>query len=98
MHMLLKVQIPVDAGNEAVKSGSIGKVMREFAEAAKPEAMYFSLADGWRTMYAVIDMTSSSDMPRLGEAFFMELEASIELTPCMNVEELMIGLKAAGHG
>ena len=98
MRMLFKVQIPVDSGNEALKSGVLAATMRGFAERAKPEAMYFTVADGWRTMYAVVDMASSADMVRLGEPLFQELDASIELTPCMNVEELMIGLKAAGHG
>ena len=35
-------------------------------------------------------------LARLGEPFFRELEASIELCPCMNQEELMAGLQAAG--
>ncbi|MGZ3272622.1 MAG: hypothetical protein ACXU82_21025 [Caulobacteraceae bacterium] len=96
MRMLWKVQIPVESGNEALKSGVLAATMRAFAERAKPECMYFSLADGWRTMYAVVDMASSADMPRLGEPFFRELDASIELSPCMNQEELMAGLQAAG--
>lgn len=96
MRMLLKIQIPVDTGNEAVKSGAVGATMRAFAERAKPECMYFTLGDGWRTAYAVFDMQSSSEMPRLLEPLFMDMDASIELTPCMNAEELIAGLQAAG--
>ena len=96
MRMLFKVQIPVESGNEALKSGLMAATIRGFAERAKPEAMYFALADGWRTMYAVVDMTHASDMVRLGEAFFTELDASVELTPCMNIDDLMSGLQAAG--
>jgi hypothetical protein len=94
--MLWKVQIPVESGNEAVKAGTVGKTIQDFAEAAKPEAMYFTLADGWRTVYAVVDMAAASDMVRLGERFFLELDASVELIPCMNAQELMAGLQAAG--
>ena len=96
MRTLWKVQIPVDSGNEAIKSGVLAATIRQFVEKAKPESLYFTLADGWRTAYAVVDMASSADMPRLGEPLFMELDASIEITPCMNAEELMAGLQAAG--
>jgi hypothetical protein len=94
--MLLKIQIPVESGNEALKSGVLGTVVRGFVERAKPECIYFTLADGWRTVIAVVDMTSSSELPGIGEPFFRELDASIEATPCMNPDELMTGLKAAG--
>jgi hypothetical protein len=96
MRMLLKIQIPVESGNEALKSGALGATVRAFVERAKPECIYFTLADGWRTIFTVVDMASSADMPVIGEPFFMELDASIEATPCMNSEDLMIGLKAAG--
>ena len=96
MRMLLRIQIPVESGNEALKSGVLGATVRQFVERAKPECIYFTLADGWRTIFAVVDMASSADMPRIGEPFFMELDASIEATPCMNPEELMAGLQAAG--
>jgi hypothetical protein len=96
MRTLWKIQIPVEVGNEALKSGVLAATIRAFAERAKPESMVFTLADGWRTTYAVVDMASSADMPRLGEPLFMELDASIEITPCMNQEELIAGLQAAG--
>jgi hypothetical protein len=96
MRTLWKVQIPTEVGNEALKSGLLAATIRAFAERAKPECMYFTVADGWRTAYAVVDMASSADMPRLGEPLFMELDASIEITPCMNQDELVSGLQAAG--
>jgi hypothetical protein len=96
MRMLWKIQIPTEVGNEAAKSGVLAATIRAFAERAKPECMYFSLADGWRTAYAVVDMASSSDMVRLGEPLFLELDASVEIVPCMNQEELIAGLQAAG--
>jgi len=96
MRMMLRIQIPVESGNEALKSGQLGAVVRAFVERAKPECIYFTLADGWRTVVAVIDMQSSSELPGIGEPFFRELDASIEATPCMNSEELMAGLQAAG--
>ena len=95
MRVMMKVRIPVEAGNAAVKSGLMRDGIREFAERAKPEAMFFTLDGGVRTMYAVLEMASSADMPRLGEPLLMGLNAGIDITPCMNVEELSEGLKAA---
>jgi hypothetical protein len=94
MRMLLKVQIPVEAGNAGIKSGVLPQTIREFAESCKPEAMYFTLADGKRTMFAVIDMAATTDMPRLFEPLFFKFNASIVATPCMNAEELAAGLQA----
>jgi hypothetical protein len=96
MRTLWKIQIPVEVGNETLKSGVLAATIRGFAERAKPESMVFTLADGWRTVFAVVDMASSADMPRLGEPLFQELDASVEITPCMNQEELIAGLQAAG--
>jgi hypothetical protein len=96
MRMLLKVQFPVESANAGIESGVLPKTIQEFAAMAKPEAMYFTVADGMRTMFAVIDMASSSEMPKLGEPFFLRLGASIDATPCMNAEDLAVGLKAAG--
>ena len=98
MRMFMKVQIPVGAGNEGAKSGVLPQTLKEFAEAAKPEALYFTVADGKRTMFAVIDMATTADMPRLGESLFLKLDASIEITPCMNAEELAAGLQAINLG
>jgi hypothetical protein len=98
MRMLMKVQIPVETGNEGIKSGALPQTVRDFAETARPEAMYFTVAEGKRTMFAVVDMATTADMPRLGEPFFLKLGASIEVTPCMNAEELAAGLKAINLG
>ena len=95
MRVLLKMQIPVEAGNEAIRSGGMPKAIKEFAERAKPEAMYFTLDGGTRTMFAVVDMASASDMPRLLEPVFMGMNARIDATPCMNAEELAAGLHSA---
>jgi hypothetical protein len=96
MRVLLKVRIPVEAGNAAIKAGAMAPGMRQFQETAKPEALYFTLADGARTMYAVVDMASSADMPRLLEPMFSMLNAEVEATPCMNADDLAAGLQAAG--
>ena len=92
MRTLVKVQVPVQRGNKAIADGSVGKVIGDFMERAKPEAAYFGAEGGQRTAYFVIDLKQSSDLPPLLEPVFIALDAAIEFTPVMNAEELKQGL------
>jgi hypothetical protein len=92
--MLMKVQIPTEAGNTGIKDGTLPDVIRKTLESLHPEAAYFTTMDGRRTMIAVFDMKSGADMPRISEPLFMGLNASIEFMPCMNADDLEAGLSA----
>ena len=39
MRVMTKMALPVESGNQAVKGGSIGKLIQSTAERWKPEAM-----------------------------------------------------------
>jgi hypothetical protein len=92
MRMMLKVTVPTEAGNRGVKDGTLPDVMRKTLEAIAAEAAYFTTMDGRRTMIAVFDMKSPSDMPRIAEPLFATLDAAVDFTPCMNAEDLKGGL------
>ena len=92
MRILMRVEIPTEAGNAAIASGALGEVVAAFNEAHKPEALYFAAGDGMRTVYAVFDMAEPSDIPRIAEPFFTRLLARIEWQPCMNFADLQAGL------
>ncbi|HXQ15774.1 MAG TPA: hypothetical protein VN814_14245 [Caulobacteraceae bacterium] len=92
MRVMLKMQVPVDAGNKAVSDGSLPKVIQEFLEKAKPEAAYFGAFEGKRTMIAVFDLASPAQIPPLAEPFFMGLNATFDLTPVMDAADLQTGL------
>lgn len=94
MRMFLKVQFDAEAGNQAIKDGSLPKIVEGFASAAKPEGMWFTALDGKRCMVAVFDLTSTAQIPSLAEPFFVGLGATVELTPAMNVADLQAGLSA----
>ena len=93
MRVLMKVSIPVEAGNKALKDGSLPNTIMGFVEEVRPEATYF-VTDGTkgRTGYFVFDLKESSYVPPLIERFFSNLDASIEITPAMDVEDLKTGL------
>ncbi len=92
MRMLITVTIPAAAGNAAIKSGALQRVMTEALERIKPEAAYFTTRDGCRTAFLVADMKDPSQMPWIAEPFFMNLDAAVQFTPVMNAEDLRRGL------
>ena len=95
MRMMLKIIIPTDAGNQAIKDGSLPRVLETAMSTLKPEASYFLAEGGLRTAMIFFDMTDSADIPSIVEPLFMGIEAEIELLPVMNADDLRKGLKAA---
>jgi hypothetical protein len=92
MRMFLKVLMDVDAANRAIKDGTLPKVVEGFANAVKPDGMWFIAEGGKRCMVAVFDMVSTAQIPSLAEPFFEAVGAAIELTPAMDAADLKAGL------
>ncbi|NUN48358.1 MAG: hypothetical protein HUU15_05965 [Candidatus Brocadiae bacterium] len=92
MRMLLKVSIPVDAGNRAIQDGSLPKTVDAFVAAHKPEASYFISECGLRTALFVFDLKDPTFIPSVAEPFFMGLGAQITLTPAMDLADLRSGV------
>ena len=65
MRMMLKVCIPVETGNAAARSGSLGSTIERILGDLKPEAAYFAEDQGERTGYIFFDMKESSQLPAL---------------------------------
>jgi hypothetical protein len=97
MRTLLRVSIPVEKGNEAIKSGALGQTFQSVMEALKPEAAYFYPDEnGRRSAILVFDMEGSWQLPPTVEPLFTNLDAAVHVTPVMNAEDLERGLKEAG--
>ena len=95
MRMLMKVSMPVENANKAIKDQSLPKLMNRTIEELKAEAAYFTEIDGRRTALFVFDLADSSRIPSIAEPFFQALNAAVELHPVMNAQDMREGLEAA---
>ncbi len=95
MRMLLKVKIPTEQGNHAVKDGSLGKMLEATVGKLKAEAAYFIAEDGLRCALIFFDMKDSAQMPAIAEPLFIGLDAKLEFLPAMNADDLRKGLPAS---
>ena len=93
MRMLLKVQVPVEAGNQAIKNDLIPGAIEGMVEQLSAEAAYFFAEDGLRTALIVFDLQELSQIPGVVEPLFMGASAALDLVPVMNLEELKAGLQ-----
>jgi len=97
MRMLLLARLPHDTFNAAVRDGSAGDKLKRILEATRPEAVYFTEIDGWRTAVMIVDVADPSKIPTFAEPWFLTFSADVEFHPVMSPEDLArAGLDALG--
>jgi len=87
--MLLRVSIPVEAGNAAAKAGTLGSTVEKIVADLKPEAVYFFNGDnGNRSGSIVFDMKDTSQIPAVAEPWYLAFNAKVSFRPVMNPQDL----------
>lgn len=94
MRCIVKVNFPVEKGNEAMKSGKLQNTLKSVLDELKPEAAYFTAERGQRGGIFVFDLKEPSQIPMIAEPFFLAFNATVEIFPAMTLEDLM---KAGPH-
>jgi hypothetical protein len=88
MRFLVKVNIPVEAGNKAARAGKLGATIQSILADLKPEAVYFTDDNGQRTAFLFLEMKDAAQIPAIAEPWFLALNASIEIHPVMVPDDL----------
>jgi len=90
----MKASMPVEAGNAAIRNGSLPKTIQSILADLKPEAAYFCEWNGMRTGFIVFDLQDVSQIPAVAEPWFLAFNANVEIHPVM----LPADLAKAGPG
>lgn len=98
MRVMLRAHLDTQVSNEALKDGTLPKIMQSLTERLRPEAAYFGPGEGVRTCTFVFDMEDSSTLPTIAEPLFERLGARVEIQPVMNSDDLQKGLAAVHLG
>jgi hypothetical protein len=88
MRFLIKVNIPVEAGNAAARAGKLGTTIQSILSDLKPESAYFTDEKGQRTGFIFLEMQDASQIPAIAEPWFLAFNASIEIHPVMVPDDL----------
>ena len=97
MRMMLKFTLPVEKSNAAINDGSLGRTIESVLSKLRPEAAYFAPLEGKRGGMIFFEMADPSQIVETVEPFFLSLNASTELVPVMNADDLRKRLtKVAG--
>jgi hypothetical protein len=89
MRMLMQIAIPVEAGNQAARTGTLGAPLQKMLEAIQPEAAYFTtVANGERGGFVVFDLKDTSQIPAIAEPFFLAYNARVSFSPVMSAQDL----------
>lgn len=92
----MKIHIQTEAGNQAVRDGTMPKAIEELVDKLQPEAAYFLPENGRRSAYLFFDLADPSRIPVVVEPLFENLAAEVEFTPVMNLTDLQRGLSEIG--
>ncbi len=87
MKYFVKAVLPNESGNAFCADPERKHKMEALMGAIKPEAAYFGLSQGQRTVFCIVDIKSSEELTRISEPLWLALKADVEFTPVMSQDE-----------
>ncbi len=88
MRFRVRATIPVDAGNDMIRSGAgMQELLDKLMADIRPEAVYFCAEAGQRTVYMVVTIAETSELPRIAEPLWLALSCDVEFIPAMSQED-----------
>ena len=87
MRFLIEVRIPTDVGNKGVKDGSLFQQLQRYLKESKPEAVYYALREGRRTVFLIVNVQGAEQLPALAEPMWLDWQAEVFATPVITADE-----------
>jgi len=88
MRCIIECWIPAEDGNCSLLDGTLPGKIQKYLDAVKPEAVYFTVKDGQRTMIVVVNIPSEDKMVAITEPLWLDWNASVSVTPAMSLADL----------
>ncbi|MCA8879800.1 MAG: hypothetical protein KDA73_07545 [Rhodobacteraceae bacterium] len=92
---MLKVRIPTDAGNRAIRDGSLQETFDKVIARIKPEAVYYSMDEGKRCVFMFYEISESAAFLSVHEPFFQKIGAEVFDAPALSHDDMVKGWAAA---
>ena len=92
--MMLKILIPTETGNHAIKDGSLHRIFETTMSKIKPEAAYFVAEHGQCCAMMFFNMNDASDIPGIVEPLFAGTQCKSSAAPR---DERRRSKKGIGH-
>lgn len=87
MNFIVRATIPNTAGNQLVKGPAMGDILGKVMGDVRPQATYFTIDKGQRTIYFIVDVAEGYQWPRVVEALWLGLQADVDVIPAMSQAE-----------
>jgi hypothetical protein len=97
MKYLVTVRLPIEGGNKALKSPDFAAKLEKLLKEIEAETTYFTMIDGQRGMYIIVNFNEASKVASIAERFWFFGNADVNIQPVMMIEDLMKAGPDIGH-
>ncbi len=87
MRFLTQVTLPNAAGNQFCTDKEFNHKMEAILSEVRPESVYFGIKNGQRSLFCIVNVENSYELPRIAEPFWLALKADVDFTPVMNQDD-----------